>query len=175
MKNYLRVGPWLAVALGCLALPDSASAGLRYRADGHICRAWNTDTVAEQGAGLGLQIKESPDDDLSDAVTCAIPTGVGLVDLGENTNMLAQINVRVAQEDVATNVSTYLIAHDFDSASACTCGHTFEAMNPGSFSQRSMPFDCGSCSYDEAWAVSLHISRTGGGNTLVKLISVYDE
>ena len=175
MRKYLAAGPWLAVALACLTLPDSAGADLRWRADGHVCRPWNQDTLAEPGARKGLLIKENLDHNTMDTVSCSIPTGVYLVDLGETNHMLGQVNVRLGQEELQATITTQVHAHDFDSASYCNCGHTIGLMLPGAYSLRTMPFDCGGCLYDEAWAVSLGVIRSGKGTTAVKLIIVYDE
>jgi hypothetical protein len=172
MKEYLTVGPWLAVMLGCLALPDSASANLRWRADGNVCRPWNEDTGFGTLDNMGFQIRAS---DGADAATCAIPLGPAMVDLGEGSgHELGQVNVRLLQQQEATTVATHLVVHDYDSTSMCMCGETSEFMPLDSFSLRLMPFDCGSCSYASSWGAAIHVNRTGAGITTIKLISVYD-
>jgi hypothetical protein len=176
MKKYRVAGPGLAVALSCLALPDSAEADLRFRTDGNLCRPWNQNTKHyADGDSHGFNIQESDSDSLADAATCAIPLGAAFLELGASSAyVLDQINVRLSQHGSA-NVATHLIAHDYTSPSMCTCGNTNGPMNSGDDSLRTMPFDCGSCSYETNWAVALHVNRNGTGTTTIRLISAYDD
>jgi len=174
MVKYRETLPWFAVVLAALTLPDSASASLRWRVDGHVCRGWNEDTYLGQNGAAGPELRETSWDPDADALTCAIPIGPATVDLGDGSHMLDQVNIRMQHIEAATWVATRLVVHDHDSPSLCTCGHTNEVMDDGEFDQREMPFDCGTCSYDPSWAASLHISRTGEGRTWIRLISVYD-
>jgi hypothetical protein len=170
MRNKAMLG--ILAAIAGVALPVSAPAGLRFRADGNACSTWKGHTKFTAYSSLGLKIVDGS----SEAVTCAVPTGASLVDLGDGGHPIDSVGVRLRQEGASATVATQLIVHDNNSDSACTCGQTSAVINAGSYSSRSMSFDCGSCSYAADWALTVSVNRDGQpGDTLVKLISVYDE
>jgi hypothetical protein len=173
MKRTMIVGIWLSTLIAGVAIPHSAqTASLRWRADGNVCQARAPFTSF---APLGLLLGAASQ---GRSAYCAIPTGPGLVDLGDGNNTIAEVNVRLGQEVAAATVATLLKVHDVDTTSWCGCGQTSGSMAAGAFSNRKMSFDCESCSYDEDWAVVLRVEREGNdedGETMIKLISVYDE
>ena len=173
MQRSLMVGIWLSALVAGVAIPHSAQTATRWRTDGNACRPRYTEFTAFPTLGLLLGYSSAVK-----GATCAIPTGPRLVDLGDGNNTIAQVNVRIGQETASATVRTYLQVHDIETSSSCTCGQTSGTMAAGTFSNRKMSFDCGTCSYDEDWAVVVHIEQSGANDeaeTMIKLISVYDE
>jgi hypothetical protein len=172
MRSRAVLGIWFSTLVAGVAVPESAPASLRWRTDGNWCLPSRSGTDFASYAAAGLKFGNgSPEV----AVDCAIPTGAGLVNLGSGSHAIDQVNVRLRQEQAPATVATYVVVHDDNTTSACTCGQASAAMNAGAYATRAMLFDCGSCSYGEHWLIDLRIDQVSkAGNTLVELISVYD-
>lgn len=173
MKRAVMVGICLSTLVAGMVLPVSAPASTRWRADGNACQTQGANLKFLSYSSLGLEIGKTGN---RMGAYCAIPTGPGLIDLGDGSNTIDQVNVRVAQELTSGSVWTALNVHDINSASVCGCGQTSGTIAAGGYSNRKMTFDCGACSYDMDWAVAVNVDKySPDGEMLIKLISVYDE
>ena len=173
--NGLKVVLGLTAFTLAMGVADSAPASLRYRVSGSGCIPWTNTTNYTVRANAGFELRENSGAINADIITCAIPLGPDLVDLGDGSgHPLDQINLRLRQEDTSATVATFIRVHDHDAASSCTCGSATGSMAAGTFAQRAMTFDCGSCAFGTDWGAAVDVIRTGAGTTQLRLVSVYD-
>lgn len=147
--------------------PLESDASLRFRTDGIGCMPTGLTTV-NAIASSGLEILGASG---ARGVSCPIPTGPGLVDLGDGSgHPLATVRMRFHNPSVGELV-THLFVHDYDSADGCDCGASVKTSS--GYFQRTMTFDCGSCAFEPEWAANVFIFHENDG-LKIKLFSVYD-
>ena len=160
------------------ANPGSSVAANRMRLDGNVCVPTS---YGSSGSGAPWSIAVPWVDGLRIAPTvanqgalCAIPTGPSLVDLGDGSHPLTQVNAWVHHSGTAT-IQGEIILHDLDHASSCSCGSATNTTN-NNHKWLAMNFDCGSCQYDTNWPVLAHVKNVSGGGVLtIKRIAVQDD
>jgi hypothetical protein len=172
MKSCGRTVLWGAALAAGFVIPESATASVRWRADGNACVMPMHEHTAS--STLGLTVHDSPS--IDDVVVCPIPIGPQFVDLGDGSgHPLDKVEVRLRQESEAATIATYVIVHDYDFFNFCTCAAMSNSVPPNTWVSRSMGFDCGACSYADSWALNLGMwRRNSDGKTTIKLITAHD-
>ena len=171
MRNKAMLGIWASTLIAGVAVPESAPATMRWKGDGSLCLTARHELDFTAYSSLGLQI---PAEGAAHVATCAIPTGTDLYSLEDgSTHVIDEVSVRLRQEGPDDDVVMQLLVHDHNSTSVCSCGSDSKVIGGGEYSMFNVEFDCGSCSYDDDWAINLRIDSEAG-STLIKQISVYD-
>lgn len=168
--SYRKQGFWVFVLAACFVTPESANAEVRWQADGNAC------SVPEYQFGPDYDSFALKLGIYAESATCAIPIGPSLVDLGDGTHLLRQVDVRLKQDEGDTTIRSRIYVHDYDSASFCSCGSKTDDLSEGQNKLQSLTFDCLSCSYESSWAANVAIRRTGDtyGYTIIRMVNAHD-
>jgi hypothetical protein len=168
-KPTIALAVAIAATFATLSIPSEAVT-YRYRVSGTACVANSSSTTYDADDGL-LTAGHS---------ACAIPTGPNLVDIS-GTYGIAQVNMRLRNIGTGSQVlSAEIIAHDYDSASFCSCGTTSSTVSAGSYKLLSPTYSCGSCSTETSWTLNAHVngdlvSINGTPAYTVKSMTVYSK